>query len=172
MPSEWVPPAISPVSKNRVLINAHAPHGWMPVPELPGFYASAAGEIWSAVKGGVKRQSVVKGYAMIWLWRNGRDRRERVHRLVALAFHGKPPSSRHTVDHINRNPLDNRAENLRWASHEEQARNRDDFLSAAQRVAALKRAVELICVSPGYTNDVPAHQRRAIEALASALSDA
>jgi len=43
--------------------------------------------------------------------------------LVCLTFHGPRPSENHTSDHINRDPSDNRAENLRWADKSEQARN-------------------------------------------------
>lgn len=46
-----------------------------------------------------------------------------VHRLIAFAFLGPPPSSSHTVDHINRDPTDNRVSNLRWASRSEQTKN-------------------------------------------------
>ena len=46
-----------------------------------------------------------------------------VHRLVALAFLGQPPSDSHTVDHLNQNPEDNRVSNLRWASKSEQTLN-------------------------------------------------
>jgi hypothetical protein len=48
-----------------------------------------------------------------------------VHRLVALAFVGPPPSPSHTVDHINRNPDDNRVANLRWATKSEQTLNQN-----------------------------------------------
>ncbi len=39
---------------------------------------------------------------------------ESVHRIVATAFHGAPPSSQHVVDHIDTNRRNNRPENLRW----------------------------------------------------------
>ncbi|WP_435137232.1 HNH endonuclease signature motif containing protein [Formosa sp. A9] len=39
---------------------------------------------------------------------------ETVHRIVATAFHGKQPSKKHIVDHIDTNKKNNRSENLRW----------------------------------------------------------
>lgn len=39
---------------------------------------------------------------------------ERVHRIVATAFHGPAPSEQHVVDHIDTNRHNNRPENLRW----------------------------------------------------------
>lgn len=39
-----------------------------------------------------------------------------VHRVVAAAFHGDPPSTGHVVDHIDTNRQNNRAENLRWVT--------------------------------------------------------
>jgi hypothetical protein len=41
---------------------------------------------------------------------------EVVHRIVATAFLGDPPSKSHVVDHIDTNRLNNRPENLRWVS--------------------------------------------------------
>ena len=41
---------------------------------------------------------------------------ERVHRIVAIAFIGNPPSSQHVVDHIDTNRRNNRPENLRWVT--------------------------------------------------------
>ena len=49
---------------------------------------------------------------------------QRVHRLVALAFLGSPPSTKHSVDHINRQRDDNRVVNLRWATARQQCHNR------------------------------------------------
>lgn len=39
---------------------------------------------------------------------------ERVHRIVATAFHGVAPTPQHVVDHIDTNRRNNRPENLRW----------------------------------------------------------
>ena len=40
--------------------------------------------------------------------------KERVHRIVAMAFHGEPPTQVHIVDHIDTNKHNNRPSNLRW----------------------------------------------------------
>lgn len=40
----------------------------------------------------------------------------RIHRIVATAFHGEPPTKEHVVDHIDTNKRNNRPENLRWVT--------------------------------------------------------
>lgn len=39
-----------------------------------------------------------------------------IHRIVATAFHGLPPTKEHVVDHIDTNKRNNRPENLRWVT--------------------------------------------------------
>jgi hypothetical protein len=48
---------------------------------------------------------------------------EVVHRIVATAFHGDPPSEHNIVDHIDTNRQNNRPENLRWLTKLENALN-------------------------------------------------
>lgn len=54
-----------------------------------------------------------------------------VHRLVCEAFH-KNPQNKPTVDHIDRNPGNNFATNLRWATQSEQNENSMIVLGAAR----------------------------------------
>lgn len=48
---------------------------------------------------------------------------QRVHRIVAFAFHGEPPTELHVVDHIDTNRCNNRPENLRWLTRLENVLN-------------------------------------------------
>lgn len=50
------------------------------------------------------------------------SKKVRVHRLVAELFVPNPKGY-NEVDHINNNPRDNRAENLRWCTHAENMNN-------------------------------------------------
>ena len=62
---------------------------------------------------------------------------ERVHRIVATAFHGQAPSDQHVVDHIDTNRQNNRPENLRWVTKLENILNNE----------ITSKKVELICGS-------------------------
>lgn len=61
------------------------------------------------------RQNPSTGYMMIGS--------ERVHRIVAIAFHGEPNDKELIVDHIDTNRANNRSENLRWVTKLENALN-------------------------------------------------
>lgn len=61
----------------------------------------------------------VKGYLRVNSYDSGAYKSESVHRLVCEAFHGPAPKDKPMARHVNGNALDNRAENLAWASQPE-----------------------------------------------------
>lgn len=63
------------------------------------------------------------GYLCVSLCRDGRPWRIRVAPLVCEVFHGEKPTSTHQTAHNNGVHDDNRADNLRWATPQE---NTDD----------------------------------------------
>ena len=63
-----------------------------------------------------------------------------VHRLVAQAFLPPPPSEKHTqVNHIDRDPANNRAENLAWVTRSENIQHSNDT-NADRKSIAPKRS--------------------------------
>lgn len=71
-----------------------------------------------------------RGYRYFNISLDGTKKTVKVHRLVATAFIGDPPSPEHHAAHINGDSLDNRVENLRWATATEN--NRDKQLHGTQ----------------------------------------
>lgn len=57
-----------------------------------------------------------KGIMNVNLSHNSRPKSHMIHRLVAIAFLGNPPSERHVVAHNDGNASNNRLANLRWAT--------------------------------------------------------
>jgi hypothetical protein len=112
---------------------------WRPVtifPEIQGYEVSSLGRVRSlertvphprgarrfkskVLKGTGKRY---EGYLSVFLSALGLVRREYIHRLVAFAFHGIPPSDKQEVNHKDTNKRNNAAENLEWVTHEENMR--------------------------------------------------
>jgi hypothetical protein len=67
------------------------------------------------------------GYTQVNLWRDGKYKTMKVHRLVASAFIPNPENKR-DVNHINGAKHDNRVENLEWATVIENQRHSWDVL--------------------------------------------
>lgn len=102
---------------------------WRVIPGLERYEASDQGNIRHTAR---KRLLVLQehrmGYLYFYYWpETGPQPRRRkkfyVHRAVALAFLGPPPTLFHTVDHVRGDRSDNRAVRLQWKTHSEQRRN-------------------------------------------------
>jgi len=75
----------------------------------------------------------------------------RVHRIVAIAYHGAPPSPDYVVDHVDTNRQNNRPENLRWLSRLENALNNP---VTRKKIEYLCGSVEAFLERPSMLNEL------------------
>ena len=104
---------------------------WLPVPGWPEYEVSCLGRVrrigvaHGAKQGHILTPWVTMGYHYVALWRANRKFTTPVHRLVALAFLPPPGPGQYQAAHGSGDKLDNRPENLRWATPVENAADRD-----------------------------------------------
>lgn len=101
------------------------PDVWRPIPGWLGLYeAGSGGDIRSLRSGRPLSQTIGHGgYRRVTLSRGTGSRLEAVHRLVASAFIGPCPDGL-VVRHLDGDPSNNRAENLTYGTHSENALDR------------------------------------------------
>lgn len=108
---------------------------WMPVPGTEfRYWASSLGRVWGPR--GLKKTTLLTTRKGSWIQRRrvvnlGKSNTQYVHRLVALAFFGEAPENKPQVCHNNGDSLDNRVENLRWGSNQD---NQDDKVKHRKEV--------------------------------------
>lgn len=90
----------------------------------PNYYITSFGRVWSDYCGGhwLKPTINTNSYHCREYVSLGRGNKKYVHRLVAQAFIPNPHNY-DEVDHIDTNGLNNRVENLRWVTHQENMEN-------------------------------------------------
>tara|TARA_R110001632_G_scaffold6415_2_gene26310 strand:- start:2447 stop:2950 length:504 start_codon:yes stop_codon:yes gene_type:complete len=99
---------------------------WLDVEGYEGLYSvSNMGRVMS-----YRRNIILKGtpcqkeYLQVGLWKDGHRRTIKIHALVGMAFVGKRENGL-TYDHMDRNRLNNRADNIRLATQSEQNINKN-----------------------------------------------
>jgi hypothetical protein len=109
---------------------------WKDIPNYEGYYqASNMGRIKSIERDILNRgkfpfkskekilkpQNDTHGYYYLNLFKNGKRKNIKVHKLIAMTFLNHIPNGKYdiVVDHINNNPSDNRVENLQLITNRE-----------------------------------------------------
>ena len=82
------------------------------------YSVSTEGEVRKDTTNYILSQSSQQDYKFVGLIINGKQKRMRVHRMVALAFIDNPDNKPY-VNHINGNRSDNNVENLEWVTPSE-----------------------------------------------------
>jgi hypothetical protein len=107
---------------------------WRWIPGYVGYAASSLGRIMSMTPGNhgtVLRPYLDRdGYEMVSVNNGRRAADTPVHRLVAFAFIGPPPSQDHQIAHGDGSKRNNRPGNIRWATAQE---NYDDSIKHGSR---------------------------------------
>jgi len=103
------------------------------VPGWPDYSVGDDGSVWTSklgAHGGWRRMSTppstVTGYPKVTLSQGNVQTDFSVHRLVLLAFVGKPPRSRMVCRHLNGDRADNRLSNLAWGTFKENEQDKAD----------------------------------------------
>lgn len=113
---------------------------WKDIPDFNKYEASTTGKIRN--KTTLKELSLNNlrgGYIRVSLQNNKSGRKaETVHRLIAKTFIHNP-KNKYTVNHKNHNKLDNRVENLEWASTTEQNRHKRKIPKEKQRLISSRK---------------------------------
>jgi hypothetical protein len=78
-----------------------------------------------------------KGYPVCSLHVDGKQLHRCVYKLVCTAFSGPKPTPKHEVRHLDGNPLNNRADNLKWGTS---AENKADCLRHGTRYQGERHA--------------------------------
>ena len=79
---------------------------------------------------------LINGYVVVSLFKDGKQRNFKVYRLVAKSFIPNP-ENKPCVDHIDTNKENNKVENLKWVTYQE---NTDNPLSSIRQKQAVSIA--------------------------------
>lgn len=97
------------------------------------YFVTKDGRVWTNNrKNGIERfmkQYVMDGYLNVGLRKEGKQKKFRVHRLVAQAFIPNPEGKPY-INHIDGNRKNNHVENLEWCTQKENVYHADHILHA------------------------------------------
>ena len=148
---------------------------WKAVSGYEGAYeVSDSGRV-KSLSGGHRQARVLSpglpkaGYRAVMLHKDGKRVRRAVHVLVGLAFLPLKPTSRHEIRHLDGNRDNNRADNLKWGTGGDNAKDREVHGRTARGVRHGMYGVALAGQANGYAK-LTDNQVREIRRLAGSMS--
>ena len=100
---------------------------WRTIDGFLNYQISNIGNVRNANNGKILKPRSRKGYLYVGLYADDKQINHSIHRLVAKAFIPNT-TSKPQVDHIDNNKVNNSVNNLRWASSEDNQRNKPKTL--------------------------------------------
>ena len=102
------------------------------------------------------------GYKQIRLWKNNKENRFYIHRLVAKSFIPNP-NNYPCVDHINTDRTNNNVSNLRWCTYSMNAMNpitneRSRKSKTGNRKLSLSKSKSVVRINPYNENDIKIYE--------------
>jgi HNH endonuclease/NUMOD4 motif len=97
---------------------------WKQVKDFDNYYISDLGSVKNKNSGKIlMKNKSKKGYIRVYLFKDGKTYTKDLHRLVATHF---LPNfyNKNEIDHIDNDKSNNKVYNLRWATRQENCRNR------------------------------------------------
>lgn len=103
------------------------------IPGYPGYFVDESAVVYSTVSLSTRASSVFRltasldlyGYWCVTLRRDGKQKRIRVHVLVAMAFHGVKDDPKLVARHLDDDRDNNHVSNIEWGTHAENMADRD-----------------------------------------------
>jgi hypothetical protein len=116
---------------------------WKKIDGYENYEVSDAGNVRNSKTGMVLKKGIdTHGYCILYLYKNGKRKTERTHRLVGIAFIVNP-DNKLCIDHIDNCKTNNNLSNLRWATSQENNINigiRKNNISGIKGVSYDKRS--------------------------------
>jgi hypothetical protein len=113
---------------------------WKPVVGFEGLYeVSNLGRVKSLKFGKEKimKPRIKNNYVVLVLRKNNKQKHFNVSRLVLISFIGED-KERKECDHIDRNPRNNKLNNLRWVTRSENCSNRNNYGKSKYKGVSLR----------------------------------
>lgn len=134
------------------------------------YQVSNQGRVWSVAKQTYMTPYLENsGYYSLHLKaKNGKSKKEYIHRLVALAFKDNPHNYPE-VHHIDANPLNNCADNLEWITHQSNLNQKERLEKISKKIKcietgecfnSIKEAAAAKKISAGHIGEVCKGKRK------------